>query len=54
MTKQEALDLIDAHKNKLVDPIEMLSWTWLRVVILNIPDDVWEDSLLKATEVLSQ
>jgi hypothetical protein len=54
MTKLEALELIDGHKNQLLDPTEMLTWTWLRVTILNIPDDVWEVALEKTAEALSR
>ncbi len=54
MTKQEALTLIDAHKNKLVNPVEMLQWTWLRVIISMITDDEWLDCLREATEVMSK
>lgn len=53
MTKVEALELIDSHKNALVNPVEMLHWTWLRVVINQIPDDVWMAALVKAEVVLS-
>jgi hypothetical protein len=54
MTKTEALQLIDDHKNALIDPVEMLHWTWLRVIILQIPDDDWERYAASATEVLSR
>lgn len=54
MTKQQALDLIDAHKNQLIDPREMLNWTWLRVIILKIPEEEWENYVGEAVEVLSR
>lgn len=54
MTKTEALRLIDEHKNKLVNPVEMLTWTWLRVFILCISDDDWDKYMLRAAEVLSR
>lgn len=53
MSKEEALKLIDDHKNKLVNPIEMLNWTWLRVTILNIPEDQWNAANISAQGVLS-
>lgn len=53
MTKTEAVALIDAHKNKLINPVEMLDWTWLRVIINQIPDDQWENHVLAATEILA-
>ena len=52
MTKDEALALIDAHKNKLINPVEMLHWTWLRVIILNININAWNDALGKAEDTL--
>lgn len=54
MTKQQALDIIDAHKNRLVDPVQLLNWTWLRVIILNIPDEDWDKAVLGAAETLGK
>lgn len=54
MTKAEALCLIDEHKNRPMSPTEMLKWTWLRVIILQIKEDVWEEAVLEAVEVLSR
>jgi hypothetical protein len=54
VTKAEALKLIDDHKNVMINPVAMLHWTWLRVIILNITDDQWEQAVGKATETLSQ
>jgi hypothetical protein len=54
MTKEEALRLIDEHKNRLLDPVEMLHWTWLRVIILKIPADEWDKAVEEATKVISQ
>ena len=54
MTKQEALDLIDAHKKDLFDPLEMLQWTYLRVIVLNIPDQAWEEALSLSHQILSR
>jgi hypothetical protein len=53
MNKQQALKLIDDHKNAMIDPLEMLQWAWLRVIIFQIPEKEWEAYLEKATEVLS-
>lgn len=50
MTKAEAIDLIDTHKNKLIDLDEMLSWTWLRVIVLNVSEQDWEQALDRASE----
>lgn len=54
MTKEEALALIDGHKNKLINPVEMLRWTWLRVIILNMRDEDWEAAVEQATITLSR
>lgn len=54
MTREEAVRLVDDHKNKLVNPVEMLHWTWLRVIINNLPDEQWDAALSRAHGVLSQ
>lgn len=54
MSKEEALRLIDGHKNKLINPVDMLEWTYLRVIILQIPDTDWEGYLNSALTVLSK
>jgi hypothetical protein len=54
MTKTEALQLIDDHKNKMVNPMEMLRWTWLRVIVLQISEEDWERYLTSAVEVLAR
>ena len=53
MTKEQALELIDEHKKKMKDPVEMLHWTHLRVIILNIPDEAWKEALQIALITLS-
>jgi hypothetical protein len=53
MTKDEALKLIDDHKNALLNPVEMLHWTALRVIILKIDDKAWEAALGEAVQVMS-
>jgi hypothetical protein len=54
MTKSEALALIDDHKSTLLDPVEMLQWTYLRVIIHNIPDNQWREALITSLGILSQ
>ena len=54
MTKLEALILIDNHKNKLLNPVEMLHWTWLRVIIAQLSDEAWNAGIEDATAILSQ
>ena len=52
MTKSEAIAMIDAHKNRLINPIEMLGWTWMRVIIAAIRDEEWEDAVNRAVDVM--
>lgn len=54
MTKEEALALIDEHKNALLNPVEMLHWTWLRVFLLKIKEDEWDEIMSRAVETLSR
>ena len=54
MTREEAITLIDEHKNKLINPVEMLHWTWLRVIILSMSDEHWFAALEKAKDILSR
>lgn len=54
MTKADALQIIDAQNKRLIDPVEMLHFVWLRVIILKIPDDEWNKYVEAATEVLRQ
>lgn len=54
MTREEAIKMIDAHKNKLINPVEMLNWTWLRVIILNLDDKDWERALTETVKALSR
>jgi hypothetical protein len=54
MTKTEAIQMIDEHKNNLAHPMELLRWTWLRVIILRIPENEWERYLDEAVVVLSK
>lgn len=54
MTKDRALALIDNHKNRLINPVEMLDWTWLRVAILQIPEEEWDLYMEKAAQTLAR
>lgn len=54
MSKEDALKLIDEHKNKLLNPVEMLEWTYLRVIILNVSDEAWSKAADDAMQVLSR
>lgn len=54
MTKAEAIALIDAQKNTVIHPLELLRWTWLRVIINQIPDHSWNMSVVAAEEIMSR
>lgn len=54
MTQKEYIELIDNHKNKLIDPVEMLYWTRLRVILNSIAPDEWERFCSRANEILSK
>ena len=54
MTKEEALKLIDDHKDTLLNPIDMLHWVWVRVILLKIPDEEWQRYVDEAAVVLSR
>lgn len=54
MNQEEAIKLIDDYKNKLINPVEILYWTWLRVILNSISPDEWEELVSRATEVMSK
>lgn len=54
MTKAEAITMIDDHKNKLINPVEILHWTWLRVIINQLSEEAWNACLEDATEIMSK
>lgn len=52
MPQSQILKLIDDHKNKLIDPVEMLHWTWLRVFIANMSAEDYNKHMDAAKEIL--
>jgi len=54
MTKEEALELIDNYKNGLIDPADLLHWTWLRVIVAQLTKDEWERALERALPILAR
>jgi hypothetical protein len=52
MDKEEAIKLIDDHKNGLINPVEMLHWAWLRVIINQVDDHEWAKAVEKAGELM--
>ena len=53
-TKAEFLKLIDEAKNKLIDPVVMLKWVWLRVLILEIPDEEFQKYMERVSNTLEK
>lgn len=54
MDQSEAIERIDNHKNNLIHPVELLKWTWLRVIINSISPDEWEELVSRANKVMSK
>ena len=54
MTKAQALTIIDYQKDGAREPMELLNWTWLRVIINQIPNEDWERYVEAAAEVLAK
>jgi hypothetical protein len=54
MLREDAVKMIDEHKNKLIDPVDMLNWTWLRVIVANISDGGWSEAHDRAEVILSR
>lgn len=54
MDRQEFIRLIDEHKNKLIDPVEMLKWTWFRIIVLNLTDEAWDAAVVRFNETMGR
>lgn len=54
MTKEEAVKMIDDHKNVMVNPLDLLKWTWLRVIVNSMDDEEWDELVNRATETLAK
>jgi hypothetical protein len=54
MNKAEVITMIDHHKNKLTNPVEMLRWTCARVIIDNLSEDAWNRAVVEAIKTLEQ
>lgn len=46
------IKMIDDHKNKLIDPVELLNWTALRVILNSISPNEWEELTSRAYEIM--
>lgn len=53
MEKDFAIRMIDDHKNRLQNPVEMLEWTWLRVILMHISSEAWEEAITKTEDTMS-
>ena len=51
MTKQQMVQMIDRYKNTLIDPVEMLNWTWMRVFINQISEDDFDRYIKETAEI---
>lgn len=54
MDKEAALQMIDGLNRKIINPVEMLDWVTLRVILLQIPEEDWEAYREKAAVILSR
>lgn len=55
MKRLEAIRIIDEHKNTLIDdPVKMLDWTWIRVILSHLPDTEWDAAVDRAMPDLSR
>ena len=54
MDREIAIKLIDEHKNGLLNPVEMLDWTWLRIIINCLDQEAWDKAVDKGIELLSR
>lgn len=54
MTKAEAIALIEAHKNALMNPVDRLNWAWLRVILLHLDEAAWNTALANADRTFSR
>ena len=53
MTRAQAITAIDETKNRLINPVEMLRLTWVRVILAHLTDEEWERALIASHSVLS-
>lgn len=54
MTKEQVLELIKNQRDKLINPVEMLDWTYLYVFVNQIPEGEFDKYMEKAAEVCSR
>lgn len=54
MTKDEALAMIDTVTKQLINPVDLLHWVTLRVIILSIDDTEWQAATGRAEEITSR
>jgi hypothetical protein len=54
MTKDEALALIKSHRDELLNPVEMLDWTWLYAIINSLSSSEWDELFSRASELMKR
>jgi hypothetical protein len=53
MSKQEALELLEAYKNRL-NLVELRDWLWLKTIINSLHEKDWKLALARAEKILVQ
>ncbi len=55
MTKEKAIELVTRQNGQAgIGPEDMLSWTWLRLILTDISDKEWERATVSALKSLSR
>jgi len=54
MTKGEAVRMVTDRRNRVVDPNEMLRWTFLRLFLLAIPEKEFERYMIEAENEMAK
>lgn len=54
MTKSDVIKFIDEQNKALVDPVAMLNFVWLRLIVSSIPQDAWETYVEAAAQVAAR
>ena len=53
MLKEEALEMLEKHRDSLTDPCDVLHWTWLRTILLYVTEEEWRRAMQRALPALS-
>lgn len=52
MDKDAAIAIIDKLNKALINPVDMLELCWIRMIILQIPNELWEEYVANVTEAM--